>query len=67
MDQLAGAVEYNDGISADEEYSINESPAYDTKKSDGEAPVMLELWGNTEYPLIAIAPRSTLAWSGNNW
>ena len=25
---------------------------------------MLELFGNVEYPFIAIAPRSTLTWSG---
>ncbi len=25
--------------------SSNECPAYDTKQSDGEVPVMLELWG----------------------
>ncbi len=35
---------------------------YDTKQSDGEVPVML---GNVEYPFIAIAPRSTLAWRGS--
>ena len=34
----AGAVEYTDSISA-------EYPGYDTKQSDGEALVMLELWG----------------------
>ena len=39
----------------------NECPVYDTKQSDGEAPVMLERWRNAEYPFIAIAPRSTLA------
>ena len=40
----------------------NECPGYDTKQSDGEVPAMLGPW-NTEYPFIAIAPRSTL-WSG---
>ena len=34
----------------------NECPGYDTKQSDGEVPVMLELWGNVEYPFISIAP-----------
>ena len=33
----------------------------------GEAPVVLELWGNAEYPFIAIAPRSTLVRSGSTW
>ena len=30
----------------------NKCPGYDTKQSDGEAPVTLELWGNTEYPSL---------------
>ena len=41
----SGAVEYTDCISA-VEYgppTPNEYPAYDTKQSDGEVPVMLEL------------------------
>ena len=42
--QSAKAVEYTDCISA-EEYTLNECPGYDTKKSDGEASVMLELCG----------------------
>ena len=33
-----GAVEYN-------EFPLNECSRYDTKQSDGEASVMLELWG----------------------
>ena len=45
----------------------NECPGYDTKQSDGVAPVMLELWGNAEYLFIAIAPWSTLARSGSTW
>ena len=36
--QSAGAVEYTDCISADE------YPKYDTKQSDVEVPVLLELW-----------------------
>ena len=35
---------------------VNESPRYEIKQSDGEAPVMLELWGN----FIAISSRSSL-------
>ena len=62
--QLARAAEYTDYISAD---SPNECPVYDTKQTDGESTVMLELWGNTEYPFIAITPRSTLARSGSTW
>ena len=37
---------------------------FDTKQSDCEVPVLLELWGN-EYPFIAIAPRSSLTRSGS--
>ena len=39
--QLAGAVEYTDCFSA----AHHEHPGYDTKQSDGEVPVMLDLWG----------------------
>ena len=37
----------------------NECPGYDTRQSDGEVPAVLE------YPIIAIAPSSTLARSGS--
>ena len=39
------ATEYSDCFSAEERYSPNECPGYGTKPSDGEAPVMLNLWG----------------------
>ena len=42
--QSATAVEYTDCISVGVRTS-NECPVYDTKQSDGEVPVMLELWG----------------------
>ena len=45
--------------------SPNECPGYDTKRSDIEAPVMLELWEMRGNPFIAIAPRSTLARNGS--
>ena len=48
-----------------QEHSRNEWPGYDTKKSDGEVLIMMELWGFAEYPFIAIAPRFTLARSGS--
>ena len=41
----AGAVEYTNCISVEGQVSFNECPGYDTKQSDNEAPVMLELWG----------------------
>ena len=44
--QLAGAVEYTDCFSAKGKTPPrNECPGYDTKQSDGEVLVMLELWG----------------------
>ena len=51
-----GTVEYTDSFSG-----------YDTKQSDGETPVKLVLWGNVEYPFIAIPPRSPLVQSGSTW
>ena len=41
LTQSAGAVEYTDCISV---RLPNKCPRYDAKQSDGEAPVMLELW-----------------------
>ena len=35
---------------------LNEYPAYDTKQSDREAPVMLELWGMMSTPLLPWLP-----------
>ena len=43
LDQLA--VEYTDYFSAAPPPKKNEYPVYDTKQSDGEVLVMLELWG----------------------
>ena len=34
----------------------NECPDYDTKQSDGEVPVMLELWGMQSTPLLPLLP-----------
>ena len=48
MAQSAGDVEYTDCISTEGYDSLNDYSGYDTKQSDGEAPVMLELWGNAE-------------------
>ena len=49
------------------ETPCKEYPAHDTKQSDGETPVVLELFMNAEYPFIAIAPTSTLSRIGNTW
>ena len=43
--QLAGAVEYTDCTSG-----------YDTKQSDGEVPVMLELWGMRSTLSLPLLP-----------
>ena len=51
----AGAAEYTICISAVRKDSSNECPGYDTKQSDGEFPVMLELWGmwsTSSLPLL---------------
>ena len=47
--QSAGAVEYTDCFSAEEQ---DECPGYDTKQSDGEVPAMLELWGMRSTPSL---------------
>ena len=60
--QSAGAVEYTYYISVEEKDFSNKCPGYGIKQSNGEAPVMLELWGMQS---IAITPRSTLTWSGS--
>ena len=36
----------------------NEFPKYDTKQSDGEAPVILELWGMCSIPSLLSLPGS---------
>ena len=47
--QSAGAAEYTDCISA-------ECPDNNAKQSNGEAPVMLELWGVRSTPLLPSLP-----------
>ena len=37
--------------------SFSESPGYGTKQSDGEAPVMIELWGMRSTPSLPSLPR----------
>ena len=43
-------------------HPANECPRYDTKQSDGEVPVMLELWGMRSTPLLQSFPGPL--WSG---
>ena len=52
---LAGAVEYTNS-SAERKDHLNECPGYDTKQSDGDVPVMLELWGMRGTPLLPSLP-----------
>ena len=61
--QSAGAVEYTDCISAEGvKPSPNECPGYGTKQSDGEVPVMLELWGNRST--LSLASLQGPLWPG---
>ena len=55
--QSAGAVEYIDCFSAEGQDPLpNECPRYDTKQSDSEVPVMLELWGMRSNPSMPSLP-----------
>ena len=51
--KLAGIVEYTDCTSAD---PANKCLGYDIKQSDGEVPVMLELWGMWSTPSLPSLP-----------
>ena len=54
--QLAGTVEYTDCFSAEGGDPRNEYPGYDTKQSDGEVPVILELWRMQSTPSLLSLP-----------
>ena len=56
MAQSAGAAEYTDYISFKMLDPLNECSGYDTKQSDSEASVMLELWGTRITPLLPSLP-----------
>ena len=62
-----GSVEYTDCRGG--KTPPNQCPTYNTKQSDGEVLVMLELWGmrNTLSLPLLLGPRSTLAQYGNTW
>ena len=53
---LAGAAEYTEKISAEGKNFPNKFPEYDTKKSDGKVPVLLELWGMWSTPSGPLLP-----------
>ena len=50
----SGVVEYIKWISAEGQDLPNVCPAYDIKQYDGEAPLMLELWGRRSTPLLPL-------------
>ena len=52
----AGAVEYTDCFSTERYDSPNACPWYDTKQSDDEALIKLELWGMQCTPLLPSIP-----------
>ena len=54
--QSAGTVEYAGCFSTEEYDPHNECPTYDTKQSEGEVPVMLELWGIRSTPSLPLLP-----------
>ena len=62
VSQLAGAVEYAAAPLQRGKTLSNVCPGYDTKQSDGEVPVMLELWGMWSTPLLPLLPGPL--WSG---
>ena len=63
--QSAGAIEYTNSI-------FSESSVYDIKQSDGEDPVIMEIWGMWNTPSLpslsgslwlgVVAPDSVLSW-----
>ena len=63
--QLAGAVDYANCITAEgyDPPPPNECPGYNTKPSDGEAPILG--FENVKYPFITISSRSILTWNGS--
>ena len=54
--QLVEAVKYTDCTSAEKYDSFNECSGYDTKRSDGEAPLMLEIWGIRNTSSLPLHP-----------
>ena len=60
--QFAGAAEYTDYISTEREDSPSKCSGYNNKQSDGEAPMILELWGIQSSPLLQSLP--DLLWPG---
>ena len=53
---LAEAVEFTDHLCGGVRPLPNKCPGYDIKQSDGEAPVMMELWVMQSTPLLPLLP-----------
>ena len=60
--QSTGALEYTNSISAEGYDSPKKCSGYDTKQSNSDVPVMLELWGMWSTPLLLSLP--SLLWPG---
>ena len=56
MTQSAEVAEDTDCISAEGQDSLTECPRYDSKQSDDEASVMLEILGMQSTPLLPLFP-----------
>ena len=54
--QSAGAVEYTNCIPTERKDPTKECPDNDTKQSDWDVPVMLELWGMRGTPSLPLVP-----------
>ena len=54
--QLAGAVEYTNCIPTEGKTTPKECPDNDTKQSDCEASVILNIWGMRSTPLLPLLP-----------
>ena len=54
--KTAVAIEYTDCISAAGKDPRNECPGYESKQSDGEVLVMLEIWGMQSALLFPLLP-----------
>ena len=54
--QSAGAEEYTDCTFVEGQDPPNECPGYETKQSDGEVPVILELWRMQRTPSLPSLP-----------
>ena len=52
----AGVVEYTDCFSVEGKDPSNKCSGYDTKQSDGEVPVILDLWGIQSTPSLSSLP-----------